>query len=84
VTLSVGASFLIALVAVVCVGAFIGIVMWASRRPYFKHRTPTQNPTGVTGGIHVGDARSMAPHRDEVVEPAEPADAGHSGPGSRG
>jgi hypothetical protein len=73
-TASVGTSFLIALVVVVCLGFCIGIVMWASRRPYFKHPIrPRQTGTGVIGGIHEGDPRSVAPHRDEVAEPA-PAD----------
>jgi hypothetical protein len=72
VTVSVGMSFLIALVIVVCLGAFIGIVMWASKRPYFKNRVrPRQTGTGVIGGIHQGDPRSVAPRRDEVVEPVD-------------
>jgi hypothetical protein len=79
-TVSVGASFLIALVAVVTLGLFIAIPLWASRTPYFKHRTPMRNPTGVSGGIHEGDPRSMSPHRDEVVEPAEPEGAEHTAP----
>ncbi|HEX4063626.1 MAG TPA: hypothetical protein VHY58_21635 [Streptosporangiaceae bacterium] len=78
-TASVGASFLIALVVVVCLGLFIGIVMWASKRPYFKHWVkPRQTGTGVIGGIHQGDPRSVAPHRDEVVEPVEPEPPGRA------
>jgi hypothetical protein len=73
-TASVGMSFLIALVAVVCVGLFVGIVMWAGRRPYFKNRVRSRKTgTGVIGGIHQGDPRSVAPRRDEVVEPADPS-----------
>lgn len=74
-TASVGESFLIAVLAVVCLGAFIGIVMWAGRRPYFKNwKRPRQTGTGLTGGIHEGDPRSVAPNREEVVEPVEPTD----------
>ena len=61
-TVSVGNSFIIAIVAVVCVAAFIGITLIAARRPYFKHPKPENTPTGVSGGIHVGDPRSVSPH----------------------
>lgn len=68
-TASIGTSFLIALVVVVCLGLCIGIVLWASKRPYFKHRVrPRQTGTGVIGGIHEGDPRSVAPNREEVIE----------------
>lgn len=81
-TASVGTSFLIALVAVVCLAAFIGIVMWAGHRPYFKNRIrPRQTGTGVIGGIHEGDPRSVAPNREEVVEPADPPE--NAGPGGQ-
>jgi hypothetical protein len=73
-TVSVGASFLIALIAIVALALFIGIVIWANRRPYFKHPKPEPGPTGVSGGIHQGDPRSMSPPRDELVEPAETAE----------
>jgi hypothetical protein len=78
VTVSVGSSFLIALVIVVCLGVCIGIVMWASRRPSFRHHVrPRQTGTGIIGGIHQGDPRSVSPRRDEVVEytpPDEPSE----------
>jgi hypothetical protein len=71
VTVSVGSSFLIALVIVVVLALFVGIVLFASRRPYFKRQKPTrmQGSRPVTGGVHKGDPRSMSPHRDEVVDP---------------
>lgn len=72
-TASVGSSFIIAIVIVIALAIFIGIVVIANRRPYFKHpKPPHNNPTGVTGGIHEGDPRSVMPRRDEVVEPVEP------------
>lgn len=72
-TVSVGYSFLIALIAVVCLAAFIGITLIAGRRPYFKHPKPEGGPTGVSGGIHTGDPRSMSPHGDVPAEADEPA-----------
>ena len=75
-TVSVGSSFIIAIVIVIALAIFMGIVVIADRRPYFKHpKPPHNNPTGVTGGIHEGDPRSVMPRRDEVVEPIEPSRA---------
>jgi hypothetical protein len=72
-TVSVGDSFIIAIVAVVCVAAFVGITVIASRRPYFKHPKPDSGPTGVSGGRHVGDPRSMSPHGVVPAVHDEPA-----------
>jgi hypothetical protein len=74
VTVSVGNSFIIAIVAVVCVAAFIGITLIAARRPYFKHPKPENSPTGVSGGIHVGDPRSVSPHGSVPAMDDEPTD----------
>lgn len=71
-TVSVGSSFIIALVIIVALAIFIAVVVIADRRPHFKNPKPPENPTGVTGGIHEGDPRSVAPRRDEPVEPVEP------------
>lgn len=69
-SMSVGSAFLMALMIVVALAAFIFIVMWAGRQPYFKNRKPRKRPhQKVVGGIHQGDPRSVAPHRDEVVPP---------------
>ncbi|HEY1919803.1 MAG TPA: hypothetical protein VGH27_29885 [Streptosporangiaceae bacterium] len=67
--MSVGMAFLMALGIVVCLAAFIFIVMWANRHPNVKNRKPRKPHQKVTGGIHQGDPRSVAPHRDEVVPP---------------
>lgn len=68
--MSVGSAFIMAGAIVVVLALFVGIVIFANRRPYFKHPKPPQEP--VTGGVHLGDPRSFAPRRDEYVEP--PAD----------
>ncbi|HEY3955214.1 MAG TPA: hypothetical protein VGM53_17740 [Streptosporangiaceae bacterium] len=73
-TVSVADSFIIAIVCVACVAAFIGITLFASRRPYFKHPKPDSGPTGVSGGRHVGDPRSVSPHGPVPVPDDEPAD----------
>ena len=78
-TVSVGSSFIIALVVVIALAMFIGIVVLADRRPYFRRPRPPRNPTGVRGGIHQGDPRSVAPRRDEPAEPAEPAEPSRHG-----
>jgi hypothetical protein len=73
VTVSVGDSFIIAIVAIVCVAAFIGITLIANRRPHFKHPKPDSGPTGVSGGRHAGDPRSVSPHGEVPVPDDEPA-----------
>jgi hypothetical protein len=72
-TVSVGNSFIIAIVALVCVAAFIGITLIAARRPYFRHPKPQAGPTGVSGGRHVGDPRSGSPHGSVPAMDDEPA-----------
>jgi hypothetical protein len=72
-TVSVGDSFIIAIVAIVCVAAFVGITLIAGRRPYFKHPKPDSGPTGVSGGRHLGDPRSMSPHGEVPMPEDEPA-----------
>ena len=39
-TVSVGSSFIIAIVIVIALAIFIGSVVIADRRPYFKHPKP--------------------------------------------
>ena len=72
-TLSVGNSFIIAIVSVVCVAAFVGITLFAARRPYFKRPKPDSGPTGVSGGRHLGDPRSVSPHGEVPIPEDEPA-----------
>jgi hypothetical protein len=73
-TVSVGSSFIIAIAAIVVLAAFIGIVLWMNRRPHAKNPRRVKTQTGVYGGIHEGDPRSVSPSRYEVVEPP-PEDA---------
>ena len=78
-TLSMGNSFIIAIVSIACVAAFIGITLFASRRPYFKHPKPDSGPTGVSGGRHLGDPRSVSPHGDVPAPDDERADGETAG-----
>lgn len=67
--ISVADSFILAVVIIVVLAAFIAIPVWMSRRPHAKNPKQVKTQTGVYGGVHMGDPRSVAPHRDEVVEP---------------
>ncbi|HEX4063628.1 MAG TPA: hypothetical protein VHY58_21645 [Streptosporangiaceae bacterium] len=70
--MAIAVGILVVVVVVVGLGGTWGIVMWANRRPHHKKPRASWNPTGVAGGVHVGDRRSLSPPRDEVVEPADP------------
>ena len=72
--ITVASSFIMAGAIIVVLAAFIGTVLWMNRRPYAKNPKPVDTQTGLYGGIHEGDPRSLSPHRDEVVEPP-PEDA---------
>ena len=72
--ITVADSFIMAGAIVVALAAFIGLVLWRNRRPYAKNPKPVDTQTGLYGGVHEGDPRSMSPRRDEVVEPP-PEDA---------
>jgi hypothetical protein len=67
--ITVADSFIMAGAILVVLAAFIGIPVWMNRRPYAKNPKPLDTQTGLYGGVHEGDPRSVAPHRDEVVEP---------------
>ena len=58
--LSVGSAFIMAVVIVLALAAFLAIVLFAGRRPYFKKR-PGRPRTPVSGGVH-----ALAEHRTEV------------------
>ena len=61
--------------AVLLAGFLLIPVMLAGRAPRRPEPASTPPWTGpVQGGVHLGDARSVAPHRDT---PAEPFDAPH-------
>jgi hypothetical protein len=77
-TMSEGGLIVLSIGAMVCVAALLIPVNLAARTP---HRPgPAPLPPGsaaLTGGVHPGDARSVAAHRDE---PAVPSDQGRAGP----
>jgi hypothetical protein len=72
--ITVADSFIMAGAIVVVLALLIGLPVWMSRRPYAKNPKQLDTQTGLYGGVHEGDPRSMSPHRDEVVEPP-PEDA---------
>ena len=83
-SMSVGSAFIMALVIIIGLAAFIFIPMWAGRRPFFKQAKPRKPHQKVTGGVHQGDPRSVAPHRDEAVPPPQDESASaedQAGPG---
>jgi hypothetical protein len=54
----------IAVVIVAGLGMWLALVALAAKRPYFEHPKIIHKPGDVTGGIHKGDPRSVAPRRD--------------------
>ena len=75
-TMSEGGLIVLSIGAMVCLAALLIPVNLAARTP---HR-PGPAPPGraaLTGGVHPGDARSVAAHRDE---PAVPSDQGQAAP----
>ena len=68
--LSVGSAFIMAVVIVLALAAFLAIVLFAGRRPYFKKR-PGRPRTPVSGGVHEGDPRSVTPRHEEYLEPPD-------------
>lgn len=71
--MSGGALAVMAVVIVVCLAALLIPVNLAARPP--RKQPPSGPPTGarpVEGGTHLGDPRSVAPHRDAPAEPVSP------------
>jgi hypothetical protein len=79
--MSAGGLTVLAIVAVICLGFLLIPVMLAGR-DHPQHRRPdrpaAEGPP-VIGGTHRGDPRSVAPHRDEPAESAEPVPRGSGG-----
>ena len=71
--LSGSSTIIMIAVIVAALAAFIGIVFVAARRPYFRRPIPPDRPGPVRGGLHKGDPRSVAPHRDATVDPDQPS-----------
>jgi hypothetical protein len=87
------AAVMIVIAATGGLAIMLGLVLLASRRPYFRNSHPDSLPGKVRGGVHLGDPRSQGPPEDEeVLEQARgtaaPPDAGparqEAGAGSRG
>ena len=71
------ATGMIVVAAVLGVVVWLGLVLLAARRPYFKHPHPDAMPGKVRGGMHLGDPRSLGPpegERADVTGPAAPAE----------
>ena len=89
-TMSETGLVVLAIGAMVCVAALLIPVNLAARAP--RRTGPASVPPGsaaVQGGVHLGDGRSVAPHRDEPAVPsgqeqAVPAPAAREGEGTAG
>jgi hypothetical protein len=87
------AAVMIVIAATGGLAIMLGLVLLASRRPYFRHSHPDSLPGKVRGGVHLGDPRSQGPPEDEEVlaqtgEASSPPAAGparqEAGTGARG
>ncbi len=67
------ATGLIVLAAALGLAFWLGLVMLAARRPYFKHPHPDAMPGKVRGGMHLGDPRSLGPPEGERADAGAPA-----------
>jgi hypothetical protein len=93
VTASPLATGMIVLAAVLALSVWLGMVLLAARRPYFRHPHPESIPGKVRGGMHLGDPRSLAPpewERADLPQPRAPGrplprrrPAGRPSPGQR-
>ena len=67
------ATGMIVLGAVLALAFWLGLVLLAARRPYFKHPHPDAMPGKVKGGMHLGDPRSLGPPEGERADVTGPA-----------
>ena len=71
--------------AILCCCALLIPVMLAGRAPRRRGPAGTPPPTGpVQGGVHAGDGRSVAPHRDAPAEGLSEETAAQARAGDRG
>lgn len=67
--MSGGALAVMAIVIVICLGFLLIPVMLAGRPPrHPRPNRPVAEGPPVLGGMHRGDGRSVAPHRDEPAD----------------
>jgi hypothetical protein len=64
--------WIMVIVIVLSLATWLLLVARAARRPYYKHPVPPPMPTGVRGGVHLGDPRSVAPPVEETITPVTP------------
>ena len=76
-TMSEGGLIVLSIGAMVCLAALLIPVNLAARTPHRPGPAPAPGRAAVTGGVHPGDARSVAAHRDQ---PAVPSDQGQAAP----
>lgn len=67
------ATGMIVLAAALGLAFWLGLVLLAARRPYFKHPHPDAMPGKVRGGMHLGDPRSLGPPEGERADAGAPA-----------
>lgn len=82
--------WIMCVVIVVSLAAWLAAVLLADRSRYFRRRLVEARRGRVQGGTHVGGGRSVAPRRDAPVIPVEypegstlPGSPGRPGSGSR-
>lgn len=69
--MSEGGLIVLSICAMFLMGCLLLPPILAGRAP--RHREPASVPswTPVQGGVHIGEGRSVAPHRDAPAESAE-------------
>ena len=82
VTASPLATGMIVLGAVLALAFWLGLVLLAARRPYFRHPHPDSMPGKVRGGMHLGDPRSLGPPEGERADAAQPPAAAERADGA--
>ena len=67
--MSAAVIWIMCVVIVVALAAWLGSVALAARRPAAKDPRIEPRRGSVQGGTHVGGGRSVAPRRDEEINP---------------
>ena len=80
--MSMAGLIVMSIVIIISLAALLIPVNLAARPPrYPQAGGPVSRARPVEGGTHLGEPRSVAPHRDEPAEPAESAEAVPPGSG---
>jgi hypothetical protein len=92
-TMSEGGLIVLSIGAMICLGALLIPVNLAARAPHRPEPAPMLPggavPGAVTGGVHPGGGRSLAPPGDKAAVPSDqgqaaPAPAAREGEGTAG